>query len=636
MSTAKTTKKDAKLPVHILLADNDKLFIRGPLRTLTDRGWKITTATSLDEAREVLENGWFHVAILDLRLKEDEDNHDRSGLDLARQERFAPIPKIIYTTFVNGAQKEAQALAEPLQLVSKQDGRSKLVDAVETALNRTQTNWMAQVIFAPATGLNFQNLADSISRAAKANSDLEATDLLKRLFYNEQQRVTIEKVLWNSGHRIALEISIPAPVAGREFYIVVLGPRELIEEEVALVRKVGPKAQGGNSTYLNHWVITTHFGAIAYAIYTPETDGVTNLRAAYRTPREFQAAVKGLFDTTLPPWHREDSSRREEPLSELYRRRLLGNVSTHKLAGIVSALTRESGRVKFPVRLERGELYLPGGSAAGYGDPLARVTAWPDGTESWVANSPGSLSGENVLADQSGRAWCTDFAQAGTSPVLANHVAIEALIRFDWVECGGMSELLEMERRLTDTSKFRQLDWAGVDRGCRTALQAIRDVRQLACQMPNFDVNCYQAGIYYEAISRVAKFDPAESSTQKELTILLHTLVAAALIAAPDPEAASPGIEIDGPNRVARVNGRAATLPRLQFNILMFLHARKPNLCTYDQIFHEVYQEVYSHDKSKRHRSQSVKLSKAINNLCAAIGEDWIENVRGEGYRFNG
>jgi DNA-binding response OmpR family regulator len=634
LNSSKPSKNDGKLPVHILLADNDELFIRGPLRTLTDRGWKVTTAASLDEASEALQNGWFHVAILDLRLKDDADNHDRSGLDLATQPRFSPVPKIIYTTFVDGAQKEAHALAEPLLLVSKQEPRSKLVEAVQTALNRTQTNWNARVVFSPATGLNFQDLAHTISATETANSETEAMDLLRRLFYNEPSRVTVERVLWSNGRRLALEISTPAPVAGREFYIVVLGSREAIEAEVALVRKVGPKAQGGNSTYLNHSALTTHFGAIAYAIYTPKADVVTNLHAAYKAPREFQAAVRGLFDTTLPPWHREDSSLQEEPLSELYRWRLLGNVSMDKLRGIVGGLARESGRVKFPLRLEGGRLYLPGESAAVCGDPLARLIAWPDAIESWVTASPGRLTGENVLVDQSGRAWCTDFAQAGAAPVLANHVAVEAMIRFDWVECAEMRELLEVERRLTGTNDFRQVDSAAVDREGRTALQAIREVRQLAALMPNFDVNSYQAGIYYEAISRVAKFDPGEPLTLKELRTLLHALVAAALIVRPDRGAASPGVEIDGTNRVVRVNGRAVPLPKLQFNLLLFLHSRKPNLCRYEQIFQEVYQETYRHDASVR--SQNVKLSKAIASLCNAIGEDWIENVRGAGYRFNG
>lgn len=265
---------------------------------------------------------------------------------------------------------------------------------------------------------------------------------------------------------MALQISTNAPVAGKEFFVVVFGPRGRIEDEVALVRRAGPKAQGGNSTHLSNWVITTHFGAIAYAIYTPEADSVSDLRAAYRTQKEFQAAVKGLFETTLPPWHRDDSSPGTGTVGDLYFRSLLGDVSLTNLTSIVGALVRQSGRVKFQIRHERGRLHLQGGPSAGYDDPLSRVFKWASDDEpAWIASSPGYLTGENVLVDAKGRAWCTDFERAGAAPVLASHVALEAMIRFDWVECPGLRELYEMEKRLTDPREFRQIDSSTLDGG---------------------------------------------------------------------------------------------------------------------------------------------------------------------------
>lgn len=97
---------------------------------------------------------------------------------LAKEKVFSPIPKIIYTTHVNGAQKEAQALAEPLLLVSKQDHRSELVEAVRTTLNLTPTNWELQFDFGPAARLTFQNLANTISLTRSNNAEMEITDLL--------------------------------------------------------------------------------------------------------------------------------------------------------------------------------------------------------------------------------------------------------------------------------------------------------------------------------------------------------------------------------------------------------------------------------------------------------------------------
>ena len=150
--------------------------------------------------------------------------------------------------------------------------------------------------------------------------------------------------------------------------------------------------------------------------------------------------------------------------------------------------------------------------------------------------------------------------------------------------------------------------------------------------MPNFDFDSYQAGMYHEAISRVAAFSPAESLTVPQLTRLLHALIAAAMIASPKSDAKPrPGIEIDNINRVALVNGRPVHLERLQFEILAFLDSKKPNLCSYQEIFACVYKEPYRGDKP-----QQTKLHKAMVGLRDSIGDGWIETVRGSGFRITG
>jgi DNA-binding response OmpR family regulator len=618
--------------VRILFADNDPKFMQSPARLLKAQGWDVTTVTSLSEARSKMETDWFHIAILDLRLVNDDDDHDISGVLLAKEKRFEPIPKVIYTTYVNGAQREAQALAEPLPLVSKQDPRAKLIEAVRTELNRTRTNWNLEVRFGPATRLNFEDLADTILATESDNAEIEANDLLKRLFHAEKRAVTLKRILWVQDNRAALEIATHAPVAGQEFFIVVCGPREKIEAEIELYKKMGPKAQGGTSTYLSESVVTTHFGAIAYAIYTPESDKIQNLRASYGTPKEFQAAMTGLFQTTLPPWHREDASRGTETAGELYRRSLVGDASATDLKRNVAALVRQGGRAKFDVLYENGRLHVSGGPSDGYSDPLSRISKWSDSkTPAWIANFPGSLTGENVLVDPNGRAWCTNFADAGEAHVLASHVSLEAQIRWDFAECAVLSELNDMEQRLNDPAQFWQLDDTAVDPGCRKALHAIKEVRRLAAQMPSHDIDAYQAGLYYEAVRRLAGFDPSADLEKRSLIRLLHALVAAAMIVSPKTgRSGDVGIDIDRASRIVRINGRPVHLEKLQFDILSCLDDKKPNLC----LRQEIFEKAYSNEPYRADKSQNLKLNKAIAGLREVIGER-LQNVRGLGYRLN-
>ncbi len=79
------------------------------------------TAGNPDEAREVLQNRWVHLALIDLRLT-DESRSDISGLTLVK-ETDPDIPKIIVTAYVS-----QQATHESLRM--QQDGTHPAVDFI--------------------------------------------------------------------------------------------------------------------------------------------------------------------------------------------------------------------------------------------------------------------------------------------------------------------------------------------------------------------------------------------------------------------------------------------------------------------------------------------------------------------------
>jgi DNA-binding NtrC family response regulator len=123
----------------ILLADNDHEFLETRSEFFQQAGFTVKCAYSLDEAVRVLEQGDLDIAILDMRLLNDEDDKDFSGLELAAQ--VAPaIPKIILTRYPSyEAVKQALApqldgLPPAVDFLAKQDGSAALVTAVRRAL----------------------------------------------------------------------------------------------------------------------------------------------------------------------------------------------------------------------------------------------------------------------------------------------------------------------------------------------------------------------------------------------------------------------------------------------------------------------------------------------------------------------
>jgi 6-phosphofructokinase 1 len=106
--------------VKILVADNDP-SARDSLRTLLEgEGYQVVEAASPDEAREALRSGIIHLAILDLRMENDKDPNDESGI-LVGESTDAIIPRVLLTAH-RTKRLMPDRLAGKIQLVSS-DGR---------------------------------------------------------------------------------------------------------------------------------------------------------------------------------------------------------------------------------------------------------------------------------------------------------------------------------------------------------------------------------------------------------------------------------------------------------------------------------------------------------------------------------
>src|SRR5258706_10680507 len=83
----------------ILVADNDSEFRETRASFLRDEGYEVFTASDPTQARRCLEQGNIDLAILDIRLENDDDEHDLSGLRLAK-ESASLIPTIVASGYL--------------------------------------------------------------------------------------------------------------------------------------------------------------------------------------------------------------------------------------------------------------------------------------------------------------------------------------------------------------------------------------------------------------------------------------------------------------------------------------------------------------------------------------------------------
>lgn len=134
----------------ILFADNDPDFLKAWAEFLEQAGYVVIPAANPIEARRKLEGRKIDLAILDIRLEDDNDPKDFSGLVLAR-EVARTVPKIILTGFPSTeAAREAlrprlNGLPAAVDFVDKNEGPDALLRAVRNAL-KFGPEWLRRAI----------------------------------------------------------------------------------------------------------------------------------------------------------------------------------------------------------------------------------------------------------------------------------------------------------------------------------------------------------------------------------------------------------------------------------------------------------------------------------------------------------
>lgn len=136
----------------ILLADNDAEFLQSAADFLRNEGFDIEFASNPSEARDILEKGHIDLAILDVRLENDNDHRDTSGLRIAKE--VAPsIPKIVLSRFptfetIREALKlGSDGLPTAVDFVAKEEGSEKLMASVRRSLAVYADKHPKRVIF---------------------------------------------------------------------------------------------------------------------------------------------------------------------------------------------------------------------------------------------------------------------------------------------------------------------------------------------------------------------------------------------------------------------------------------------------------------------------------------------------------
>jgi predicted nucleotide-binding protein len=130
--------------ITILFVDNNADFLDTRSEFLEREGYKVLKAYTLEQAHQLLEEPNISLAILDIRIMDDDDEQDTSGIKLARQmPKF--IPKIILTGFPTYETVQKMSRVSPggmsvaVDIIAKAEGPERLLMSVNNIVNILET-----------------------------------------------------------------------------------------------------------------------------------------------------------------------------------------------------------------------------------------------------------------------------------------------------------------------------------------------------------------------------------------------------------------------------------------------------------------------------------------------------------------
>lgn len=648
---------------NVLFADNDPDFLNTRAEFLEQAGYRVLKADTLEQARQRLAEARLHLAILDIRMEDDDDEKDVSGLSLAKDLAFRPVPKIMLTGFPSyQAVREAlgpalDGMPPAVDYLSKQEGPEALIQAVERAFaTHVRINQDLRIRWDERYPLSFSCLVSLIEPELPAErlpdrvGELE--DLFRKLFYDKRQ-ITIGRLLWQRAGRACLTVFAYSPEGVLEQYVVTTGPRPDIKQESARYIEYAPRDSAARASFAE----TMHFAALAYALPGADLEQVQTFENFYYMNQvgPSREALQHLFQNTLAAWHQEHRIlETSKNLHQMYLQCVHFSLEAMPQAEFqqrMQKLCQEAltfGTTPTYISFSESKLSLqfPNGDVAFYSNPIHHIYEEQGKNNLPVvcSISPGVLAEDNVLVGQNNQTWLTDFAQAGHLPLLWNFISMEAAVRLHLVRSLDLQALHHFEERLVEPDQLNErLEISDLDAPFQKALRVIQEIRRLASYIGGSDVVPYYAGGLFCALKEAAGYTPGFRHTPYALARFLHAFLAAAMIdrrlekimtkpASGSDMRVQKGIEVDETNRQVRVEGRRIELSPSEFDLLLYLYKHAGQLCTRRSIVEEVFKEKYLDDEQEESRINTLvsRLRKKLG--LAPPDPPYIETVRREGY----
>jgi CheY-like chemotaxis protein len=550
----------------ILLVDNREDILIPTQDFLIPKGYVVWLVKDEQEALRYCRQEIVHLVVIDIRLIDDRDEEDWSGLHLAAMLDPA-LAKIILTGHqhadpaslvrrVLGPDEQGYVLAA--DFVWKKEGPDKLLEAIQRAFhNRIQLNTDLKLTW--RKGLTWRTLVDQLkpfresSDAEKLKAEHVLEDLVCRLFHNASGVHFLRSTPGRGPCSVVLVRPFFDGAEGTEL-AVKFGPRDSIAQEVEHYNRwVLPFAATHSTQLRGEPVWSRELGAIAYQFVAEDVDRVVDFGVHYSDDQvsndAIVATLDNLFRKSCGRWYRAKHPPTEtvekKPLDVWYREQLglLHAPHVEELRDVLDELLSSKQPVQGAFRLldngllqvKLGETLMtlqePVSFALEQKSSLLGSDLFP--VPSQVAITHGDLNVNNVLVDSIDRTWLIDFYKTGWGPALRDFVELESVIKFELLQSDSLLLRWDLENALLTTKTLDEpikCNSKPFPKQAR-ALAAIQRLRELARLLTDTnDVREYYMGLLFCALKEMVGFTSASGGERCCTIAQYHALLSAAMI----------------------------------------------------------------------------------------------------------
>ena len=527
---------------RVLIVDDLEQWREELVETMQRGGFYADSASTISQARLLLDETFYHLLVLDIRM-DDADQSNTRGLDLLHEldERGLSEATKVVMLSGHGTQEQMRTAFREFKVADflskdKFNNRVFLENVQQVFSNEVNVNLDLDIHWQQVSGPE-QLVFNLVVKGTRVKQDatlqnrlaIELDDLLRRLFY-QAESLLVQPLTPGQSSTGVLSVQPFYNTGQGRAVVVKYGDFHTIDEEHRNFKQyVLPFIGGGRNTTVLALRRTALLGGIVYSLLGASNNSLEDFDSFYHhaTVPQITEALNRLYFDTCSAWYASPSRLHPHNLTTDYLKLL-----DFKWERLEQALAKQLTSVQGKQKLYFNSL----DSDRTFTNPLIAAASQSFIRSTYTCTTHGDFNRHNIFVDKSGHMWLIDFQGTGPGHILRDVAGLDSEVRFGLLaaEEATLEERLKMEDALCSIDRFSQVEQLttqfptenkALAKAYATVVYLRTIARSLVAHNPNDDISEYYIALLYHAMNTI-RFTSLLALRQRE-----HALLSASLLA---------------------------------------------------------------------------------------------------------